>query len=191
MNKAAAIRGVIAVTANCPVIFTTGYACRIARSIANPENHFYMTGSMGLASSIGIGVALAAERTTVVVDGDGALLMNPVGLLTAGAMPTLPLVHIVLDDGQYASTGGQEAAPNRADFCALAKECGYLRVHDVNGLEELVEVTRSEVSACSAPVFIRVALNAPDSSIGARIDEPLSDHAERFSAYVVGSSSRG
>lgn len=108
MNKVQAVGTVIERTPSRPVLFTTGYTCRIAKHIADRDNHFYMTGSMGLVSSIGVGIALSSGRSTVVVDGDGSLLMNPAGLITAGSMPHLPLLHVVMDDARYASTGGRD-----------------------------------------------------------------------------------
>src|SRR5260363_186197 len=99
MNKTVAIQQIILATTNQPIIFTTGYSCRIAAHLRHRPNHFYMTGSMGLA------VALATGLPTVVVDGDGSLLMNPASLIVAGAIPDLSLLHVVLDDGVYASTG--------------------------------------------------------------------------------------
>ena len=186
MNKTTAIRTVIEATNDHPIIFTTGYSCRIAQAIADRPSHFYMTGSMGLASSIGIGVALATRRTTVVVDGDGSLLMNLVGLITAGAIDELPLVHIVLDDGMYASTGGQRTPSRRTDLGGLAAAAGYAGVWDVNSGEDFAALVRSAIVDRSAPVFIRCSLNEPDEPISGRIDYELSLHARRFSEQLTG-----
>ena len=72
-----------------------------------PEN-FYTWGSMGLASSIGLGLALARpERRTIVLDGDGSLLMNLGSLATIGVYRPANLVLIVWDNGEYGTTGGQ------------------------------------------------------------------------------------
>lgn len=185
MNKTAAIEAVLAATADQPIIFTTGYACRIARGLADRDNHFYMTGSMGLASSIAIGVALETRRPTVVVDGDGALLMNPVGLVTAGALPDLPLVHVLLDDGRYASTGGQVVPSTRTDLCALAAASGYARVHSTGDLAEFTRIVHAELAACTAPVFIRAFLTVADPPVAARIDADLGDHARRFAGHLA------
>lgn len=184
MNKTEAVRAVIAASHAEPIVFTTGYASRIAYGIADRPNHFYMTGSMGLASSIGAGVAQVTGATTIVVDGDGALLMNPVGLLLAGAMPGLPIVHVVLDDGLYASTGGQEVPSSTTDLAALARACGYRdvrRVEDAAGLESLL---RTEIGACTAPVFVHCVLAGPDEPVTARVGGDLGDHAERFRHHV-------
>ncbi|WP_420341080.1 thiamine pyrophosphate-dependent enzyme [Streptomyces xinghaiensis] len=83
-----------------------------------------MTGSMGLALSIGTGLAWETRRTTLVVDGDGSLLMNPSGLVAVGAAPGLPLVHLVLDDGRYDSTGGQLTPGRTTALIAWARASG-------------------------------------------------------------------
>jgi thiamine pyrophosphate-dependent acetolactate synthase large subunit-like protein len=186
MNKTEAIQAVLRATAEEPIIFTTGYSCRIARGLADRANHFYMTGSMGLASSIGIGVALETRRTTVVVDGDGALLMNPVGLVTAGALTELRLVHVLLDDGRYASTGGQAVPSTRTDLCAWATASGYPRVHSTGDLAEFTQLVTEEIAACASPVFLRGVLTTPDPPVAARIDADLGDHARRFQAHLAG-----
>jgi thiamine pyrophosphate-dependent acetolactate synthase large subunit-like protein len=186
MNKTEAVRAVIAASHAEPIIFTTGYASRIAYGIADRSSHFYMTGSMGLASSIGAGVAQVTGTPTIVVDGDGALLMNPVGLVVAGAMAALPLVHVVLDDGRYASTGGQEVPSNATDLAAMAHACGYRdvrRITDAASLETLLEsLLCTETGA--APVFVHCVLADPDQPVTARVSGDLSAHAERFARHV-------
>ncbi|WP_166677567.1 thiamine pyrophosphate-dependent enzyme [Amycolatopsis arida] len=184
MNKTDAIRAILAATTDEPTVFTTGYASRIACGLDDRPNHFYMTGSMGLASSIGMGIAQQTGRRTVVVDGDGSLLMNPVGLMTAGALDLLPMIHVVLDDGSYASTGGQSVPSGRADLCALAEACGYQRIHDVDGFDELRALVSAEVVSCASPVFIRCALRGPEAPIPARVAADLGDHAQRFAATL-------
>ncbi|GAB3493969.1 thiamine pyrophosphate-dependent enzyme [Amycolatopsis cihanbeyliensis] len=183
MNKTAAIGAVLAATTNEPVVFTTGYACRIARHLGDRPGHFYMTGSMGLACAIGAGVALETGRTTVIVDGDGSVLMNPACLVTAGAMTSLPLVHVLLDDGRYASTGGQEVPSARADLCAWALASGYLLAADTAGEAELTELLRTELAAGNGPVFLRCVLTEPDPPVPPRVDVDLPTHARRFTAH--------
>lgn len=183
MNKTDAIRTIIEGTTDEPIVFTTGYSCRIAGGIADRPNHFYMTGSMGLASSIGVGIAQHSGRATIVVDGDGAVLMNPVGLLVAGASVSLPLVHVVLDDGRYASTGGQ-AVPSRPGLGALARDCGYADVHEATTTTELAGLLRGALARCSSPTFICCLLRGAEPPVPPRIDADLGDHAARFSRSV-------
>lgn len=183
MNKTAAIGAVLSVTAGRPVVFTTGYTCRIARHLADRPGHFYMTGSMGLASAIALGVALTTRRPVVVVDGDGALLMNPVGPLTVGAFPDTTLVHVVLDDGSYASTGGQQAP--HADLTALARACGYPGVTTAADGRGLAAAVRSALSG-TGPAFVRAPLTGPDDPVPPRVDVDLGLHARQFRDHVVG-----
>ena len=184
MNKTAAIRTIISATETRPIVFTSGSASAIAQDLADLPNHFYLSGPLGLASAVGIGVALETNRTTVVVDGDGSLLMNPVGLLTAGTLTSLRLVHIVLDDGVYAFTGGEAIPSRRADLCALARAAGYRRVFSTAKLEELAALLRSQLVSCSTPVFIRCALIGGDYAAPTRAVADLEGHARRFYRHI-------
>jgi sulfopyruvate decarboxylase subunit beta len=184
MNKTHAVQRAVDVFADEPIIFTTGYSCRIANHIADRANHFYMTGSMGLAASFGIGVAHGSGRTAVVVDGDGSLMMNPVGLMVAGSLPGLPLIHVVLDDGEYASTGGQLVPSAQTDLCGWARGAGYRRVLQVLDAEEFEKALRSEAADCRGAVFIHCLLSSVDAPVPGRITVDLADHARRFAAHV-------
>ncbi|WP_433616719.1 thiamine pyrophosphate-dependent enzyme [Dactylosporangium sp. CA-139114] len=185
MNKTQAIRAAIEAAASEPMIFTTGYSCRIARSIADRPSHFYMTGSMGLAAALGTGIAMAGRRV-VVVDGDGALAMNPGCLLTAGAAPHLPLFHLLLDDGLYESTGGQAVPSRRVNYTALARAAGYGDVWHVDDLDKLTEMLQSEIPRCTSPTFVHCELTDRDESgPPPRIDAELVDHQQRFSQYLA------
>lgn len=184
MNKTAAIRTIIAATETRPIVFTSGSASAIAKDLADLPNHFYLSGPVGLASAVGIGVAMETNRTTVVVDGDGSLLMNPGGLIAAGTLTNLRLVHIVLDDGVYAFTGGEAIPSRRADLCALARAAGYRRVFSTARLDELNALLRSQLVSCSTPVFIRCALIGGDYATSARLSADLENHARRFYRHI-------
>ncbi|ASO21093.1 sulfopyruvate decarboxylase subunit beta [Actinoalloteichus hoggarensis] len=184
MNKTSAIRAIISATTSEPIVFTTGYSCRIAQDIADRPSHFYMTGSMGLATSIATGVALATGGPTVVVDGDGSLLMNPAGLVTAGAMPDLGLLHVVLDDGRYASTGGQSTPSGRTDFAAWARVCGYDQVFRVAEDDTFAAVLSDVLAHRTTPVFIHCVLSAYDSAVPPRVSADLGEHQRRFRQHI-------
>ncbi|MEV7097646.1 thiamine pyrophosphate-dependent enzyme [Amycolatopsis sp. NPDC051045] len=186
MNKTAAVGAVLDAVKTEPIVFTTGYACRIAKGIADRPNHFYMTGSMGLASSIAIGIGRQTKRPTVVVDGDGSLLMNPVGLFTAGSMGDLPLVHVVLDDGRYASTGGQAVAPAGADFGAMAVACGYRDVRRVTDVATLGAILGAAMRACVSPIFVHCLLSDVDDPVSGRVDLDLHEYTERLRGHIRG-----
>jgi len=119
-----AIQG--AVGSSDVVIATTGYTGRELYACGDRDNQIYMVGSMGCASSVGLGLAIARpDRRVIVIDGDGAALMHLGALCTIGAQRPENLLHIVLDNGVHESTGGQVTVSDAVDFCGLAASSGY------------------------------------------------------------------
>jgi len=113
------------------------YACR------DRDLNFYMFGSMGLVSSIGLGIALRTKKTVVTFDGDGSLLMNPNALLEISREAPKNLIIICLDNGAYGSTGSQETCALRyIDLEILANACGIQNTAKVNSREGLIEAFR-------------------------------------------------
>lgn len=89
-----------------------------------PTN-FYMLGTMGLASSIGLGLALAQDKKVISIDGDGSVLTN------FGTLPTIAnnvannFILLIIDNGSYGSTGDQPTyAGKKTSLTAVAKACG-------------------------------------------------------------------
>ncbi len=112
---------------------------------------------MGKGSSLGLGVALARPDTKVIVlDGDGSLLMNLGTLTTIAEMQPANLYHFVLENGIYATTGGQPIpARGRVSFTGVAREAGYAAVYDFDDLEQLT-VGLVEVLRAAGPVLVCV-----------------------------------
>jgi phosphonopyruvate decarboxylase len=122
------------------VIATTGYTGRELFALGDRPCQFYMVGSMGCASSLGLGLAIARpDKRVVVLDGDGAALMRLGALTTIGNERPNNLLHIVLDNGMHESTGGQATVSHNVDFCALAAASGYPRVMAASDPDELRE----------------------------------------------------
>jgi thiamine pyrophosphate-dependent acetolactate synthase large subunit-like protein len=98
-----------------------------------PAN-FYMWNSMGMASSIGLGLALARpDLRVVVLDGDGSILMNLGSLATERAAGVTNLVHVIWDNGGWEITGGQPAgSPFGVDLEAVARGCGFVKTASVD-----------------------------------------------------------
>ncbi|PSM41105.1 phosphonopyruvate decarboxylase [Streptomyces dioscori] len=108
------------------VVATTGYTSRDLCAAADRDGSFYMQGSMGHASALGLGLAASMPRRPVLVlDGDGAALMHLGTLSTIGAEAPENLVHVVLDNGVYASTGGQPTTSATTDLAQVAAAAGY------------------------------------------------------------------
>jgi phosphonopyruvate decarboxylase len=118
-----------ATTPDDVVVATTGYTGRELYALGDRANQLYLVGSMGCASSVGLGLAYAApSRRIVVVDGDGAALMHLGALATLGHERPPNLVHVLLDNEAHDSTGGQPTVSATTDLAAVARACGYPRV---------------------------------------------------------------
>lgn len=135
----AAIQG--ALKAEDVVIATTGYTGRELYALDDRPCQLYMVGSMGCATSLGLGLALARpDRRVIVIDGDGAALMRLGSFTTIGTERPPNLLHLLLDNGQHESTGGQTTVSRNVDFCAVAAACGYPRALAAGDPEELWEL---------------------------------------------------
>ena len=121
------------ISSSTVVIATTGKAGRELFEMEDRPEFFYMVGSMGCASALGLGLAIACPHVKVIVlDGDGALLMRLGNLATNGFYAPPNLCHICLDNGVHDSTGGQDTVSGYVDFAAVAASCGYNRIVNIN-----------------------------------------------------------
>lgn len=126
------------------VVCNIGFPSRELYEINDREKNFYMIGSMGLASSIGFGLALAKpEEDVVVIDGDGSLLMNMGSLVTIFANNPRNLTWIVIDNGAYGSTGNQDTYAQLIDLADIAKSVGFKNSHNFKDID-LKEIIRSD-----------------------------------------------
>jgi thiamine pyrophosphate-dependent acetolactate synthase large subunit-like protein len=100
-----------------------------------PLDFAYIPSSMGQGVSLGLGLALATGRRVVAVSGDGSLLMN-LGCLVTVANNPAPLTVLLIDNGLYEVTGGQDVAgAGRTDFAGLARAAGITRVYSFSNLD--------------------------------------------------------
>ncbi len=138
------------------VLSTTGMISREVFVTDDRPGNFYMIGSMGLLSSFGLGLAMMSpQQRVLVIEGDGSALMS------LGNMPLIAterpgnLVHVILDNEAYESTGSQPSISSKVDLSQIGKSCGYdhaVRVEDVEGLEGAL----SDCDADSGPHLILV-----------------------------------
>lgn len=123
------------------VIATTGFTGRELFAITDRINHLYMVGSMGCASSLGLGLALARpDLHIVIVDGDGAALMRMGNFATIGSYADSNLTHILLDNEAHDSTGAQATVTGNVRFAEIAAACGYGASYDGNDIQMLDEL---------------------------------------------------
>ena len=134
------------------LIATTGYTGRELFSIENRDNHIYMVGSMGCASSFGLGLALARpDLKIIIIDGDGAGLMRMGNFSTIGTYASNNLIHILLDNEVHDSTGAQFTVSKNIDFSLIAKACGYGTIFSGNKIELIDELF--SVKDNEGPIF--------------------------------------
>jgi thiamine pyrophosphate-dependent acetolactate synthase large subunit-like protein len=129
MNRLDATRAIVELAGGAPIIASLGHPAYDLFIAGDRPQNFYTWGSMGLASSIGLGLALARPDVRVfVLDGDGSLLMNLGSLATIGLLRPANLVVVVMDNEEYATTGGQQTpTAHGADLEATARA---LRIED-------------------------------------------------------------
>jgi phosphonopyruvate decarboxylase len=119
-------------------LFTTGMISREAFNIRDRAENFYMLGSMGLLASLGLGLALQAPTRTIwVIEGDGSALMSLGTLPLIASCRPANLVHVVLDNEAYESTGGQPTISAAVDLAAIARAAGYPLVRRVGDVATL------------------------------------------------------
>ena len=119
-----------------------------------------ISGAMGKASNVGLGVALAQPgRKVFVLDGDGSLLMNLGALVTTSTKQPKNFYHFLFNNGVYAVTGGQPipGSDGVTDWTEVAKGAGYAAVFSYDNLEDLTNGI-DEALAAEGPVFIHLVV---------------------------------
>src|SRR5690242_14389111 len=120
------------------VITIMGAVAAELQAIGHRPNQFYLQHAMGLASSMGLGVALTRPELSVVVfDGDGSVLMNLGGLTTLARYRPKNLVHVVFDNESLLSVGGFPTATSTgSDIAGMAKAAGIPRTTTVKSIDD-------------------------------------------------------
>ncbi len=133
----------------CAVVTIMGAAAAELYSLGHRPNFFYLEHAMGLASSIGLGIALARpERKVVVIDGDGSVLMNLGGLTTMARYAPPNLVHLVFDNESLLSVGGFPTATSTGtDLAGVARAAGIREARTVTELRQFTEGARAAIAA--------------------------------------------
>jgi thiamine pyrophosphate-dependent acetolactate synthase large subunit-like protein len=139
MTRVEATRVIVELAGDAPIIASLGHPAYDLYAAGDRPRNFYTWGSMGVASSIGLGLALARPDVRVIVlDGDGSLLMNLGSLATIGLMQPANFVLVVMDNEEYATTGGQPTpTAHGADLEAAARGLGVVASATVRSEAEL------------------------------------------------------
>ena len=161
-------------------VFANGYIARDGFDLEPSRNAFSMLGSMGLAASIGLGVALVRPEVPIVVlDGDGNLLMGLGVLPMIGAWRPRRFLHVVLDNGTYASTGGQPTISAAIDFPAAALAAGYARAASSASPAELA-ARLADWRDEEGPSLLHVPVDPREGPPAGRVSLEPAEVARRF-----------
>jgi sulfopyruvate decarboxylase subunit beta len=138
MRRLDAIREIYPALEQSVVVTIMGAVAAEMQSIGHRPNFFYLQHAMGLASSVGLGIALARpELPVVVLDGDGSVLMNLGGLTTLARYRPTNLIHVVFDNESLLSVGGFPTATSTgSDLAGIARAAGVPRTDTVRTLED-------------------------------------------------------
>jgi thiamine pyrophosphate-dependent acetolactate synthase large subunit-like protein len=159
-----ATRRIAAACDGDPIVASLGHPAYDLFATGDRDTYFYTWGSMGLASSIGLGLAMAQpDKRVVVIDGDGSLLMNLGSLATIGWVKPANLVVIVADNRLYGTTGGQDTATaHGADLDAAARAMGITATVTVSTGADLDRaLTRTKTEAGPWVIVAKVDESAP------------------------------
>jgi sulfopyruvate decarboxylase subunit beta len=167
------------------VVTIMGACAQELYDLGHCENFFYLQHAMGLASSIGLGLALnLPDEKVVVLDGDGSLLMN-LGTLTTLARYQPPnLTHIVFDNGSLLSTGGfaSHTTSGVTDLAAIARGAGIANVDLVTTPMEFMGAVGDAFERDELSVIVaKVEAVGPDHF---GMDLKLPENAFRFERYI-------
>ena len=176
MIRSELLRQLAPVIADHLVVCNIGFPSQELHMIDDRATNFYMLGTMGLASSIGLGLALAQDKKVVVIDGDGSVLTN------LGTLPTIAnnvannFVLLIVDNGSYGSTGDQPTyAGMKTSLAEVARACGCKNVVEcpgkdtpaavetaLSGDQMTIIVAKVESGNIKVPVITRDPVNIRD-----------------------------
>ena len=153
---------------------------------ADAPSRFYMIGSMGLASSIGLGLALVRPlRTVVVFDGDGNVLMSMGALGSIAAAAPANFYHVVFDNEAHGSTGGQCTISGRVPIERVAAAAGYGRTIRLRSAAELNH-TLSTFFIEPGPAMLLVEIERCDAPSVGRVEPAPAELTVRFRRNAMG-----
>ncbi len=140
MTRLDALNAVYARLEDRIVVTIMGAVAAELQSIGHRPNFFYLQHAMGLASSMGLGIALSKpDRQVVVLDGDGSILMNLGGLTTLARYRPRNLTHVVFDNESLLSVGGFPTATSTgSDIAGIAAAAGVPRTATVTTIDDFV-----------------------------------------------------
>lgn len=156
MTRSDILKSLIPVISDQLVVCNIGLPSQELHMMDDQPSNFYMLGTMGLSSSIGLGLALAQDQKIISIDGDGSVLTN------LGTLPTIAnnadaaknFILLIIDNGSYGSTGDQPTyAGMKTSLAAVATACGCDNVVECQA-EEAVETMKAALASDEMTVIV-------------------------------------
>lgn len=185
MKRADCIKALYPEFKNCLVVTIMGACAQELYDLGHRENFFYLQHAMGLASSIGLGLAMNRPKERVVVlDGDGSVLMNLGTLATLARYRPSNMIHLIFDNGSLLSTGGfaTHTTSGVTDLAAIARGAGCPHVAGVSTLYDFMQAAADAFDRNDLSVIVaKVEATGPDHF---GMDLKLPENAFRFERYI-------
>jgi thiamine pyrophosphate-dependent acetolactate synthase large subunit-like protein len=158
MRRREAVQAVADLFKEGYIVACNGFISRELFNVKEASRNFYVLGSMGLPSAIGLGLSLARpDKRIIVITGDGNQLMSLGTLATVGKTSPKNFVEVLLDNGCYETTGGQETSSSTTKFHDLARSAGFRHSEYVDSLDGLVAALEQHLNA-EGPIFIHAKI---------------------------------
>ena len=142
MIRSDILKELVPVLSDQLVVTNIGLPSQEMHMLDDQPTNFYMLGTMGLASSIGLGLALAQDKKVIAIDGDGSVLMNLGTLPTIGNNECDNYILLIIDNGSYGSTGDQTTYSGmKTSLAEVARACGCAHVIECSAEETVAAVT--------------------------------------------------
>lgn len=136
------------------VVCNIGLPSQEMHLLDDQPSNFYMLGTMGLASSIGLGLAMAQPKKVIAIDGDGSVLMNLGSLPTIANNQVPNFILLIIDNGSYGSTGDQPTyAGMKTSLTEVAKACGCDNVVECSA-EDTADAMRAALDADQTTIIV-------------------------------------
>ena len=164
------------------VVSANGFISRDLFSTIEKNTNFYMIGSMGLASSIALGIAIKKPNKKIFVfDGDGNILMNLGSLVTIGSLKPKNLVHVVFDNKMHESTGGQPTYSKIIDLSKIAKATNY-QTFKINSKTSLTKIL-GNINKNTGPTLLLIQVSKSKEK-SSRVDIEPAEIKKRFTKAI-------
>ena len=184
MLRIDALKAIYPQLERCIVVTIMGAVSAELQSLGHRPGFFYLLHAMGLASSMGLGIALTRpELKVVVLDGDGSILMNLGSLTTLARYKPRNLVHVVFDNESLLSVGGfPTATATGSDIAAMAAGAGVPRTGTVRNLDDFTEAFTEALEANELTTLVaKVEAKGPPLFL---TDLPMLENRFQFARHL-------